>query len=121
MQSSSQQKDAQPEYAAVYEDQIKDMVDRQVAKKLTAEDFKYNGPIHYISHHAVIKYENTSTPVRIGFNTSATYKGHVLNEYWAKGPSLIINLLVILCRFREKETAVIGDTYKENVSHGTQN
>ena len=38
--------------------------------------------------------------------------GHVLNEYWAKGPDLLNNLLGILIRFRENEVAFIGDVRK---------
>ena len=38
--------------------------------------------------------------------------GHVLNEYWAKGPDLLNSLLGILIRFRENEIAFIGDIWK---------
>ena len=68
---------------------MSDRFHRGVAKKLEAEDMKYCGPIHYIRHHEVLKSDSTSTPCRIVFNSSAKYKGHVLNEYWAKGPDLI--------------------------------
>ena len=70
----------------------------------------HNGPVHYISHHEVLKPESKSTPVRIIFNSSANYKGHVLNDYWAKGPDMINSLLGIL--LRENETAVVGDIRK---------
>lgn len=38
--------------------------------------------------------------------------GHVLNEYWAKGPDLLNNLVGILVRFREHEIGFIGDVKK---------
>ena len=38
--------------------------------------------------------------------------GHVLNEYWAKGPDLLNNILGVLLRFREYEVAFIGDIKK---------
>ena len=95
----------------VYTEQIQDMVKRQVAKKLsTTEEQAYNGPIHYLSHHEVMKPDSESTPCRIDFNSSLKYMNHTLNEYWAKGPDLLNNLLSILVRFRENEVA--GDISK---------
>ncbi|XP_068680692.1 uncharacterized protein [Montipora foliosa] len=38
--------------------------------------------------------------------------GHILNEYWAKGPDLLSNLLGVLLRFRENKVAFIGDIKK---------
>ena len=100
-------------HAEVYQKQIEDMVDREVARKLTLKELKeYKGPIHYISHHEVLKPDSKSTPVRIVFNSSARYMGHALNDYWAKGPHLLNDLLGILIRFRENKIALIGDIKK---------
>ena len=100
-------------HAETYQQQIQDMIDRDVTRKLTQEELqKYKGPVHYISHHEVLKPDSKSTPVRIVFNSSASYMGHVLNEYWAKGPDLLNSLLGILIRFRENEIAFIGDIKK---------
>ena len=97
----------------VYQKQIEDMVDREVARKLTLKELKeYKGPIHYISHHEVLKPDSKSTPVRIVFNSSVRYLGHALNDYWAKGPHLLNDLLGILIRFRENKIALIGDIKK---------
>ena len=38
--------------------------------------------------------------------------GHVLNEYWAKGPDLLNNLSGVLIRFRDNRVAYIGDIKK---------
>ena len=101
------------EHAKVYKEQIQDMVNRGVARKLTKTELRnYKGPIHYISHHEVLKPDSKSTPVRIVFNSSAKYMGHVLNEYRAKGPDLLNNILGVLLRFREYEVAFIGDIKK---------
>ena len=101
------------EHALVYKDQIDDMVKRGIAKKLTEEEHKnYNGPVYYIGHHEVLKPESNSTPCRIVFNSSAKFQGHVVNEYWAKGPDLLNNLLGILIRFREEKVAFAGDIKK---------
>ena len=101
------------QHAKVYQAQIEDMIERQVARKLTQTEVdNYRGPIHYISHHDVLKPDSKSTPVKIVFNSSASYIGQVLNEYWAKGPDLLNNLLGILVRFRENEIGFIGDMKK---------
>ena len=97
----------------MYCEQIADMVTRNVARKLNKEELEaYKGPKFYLSHHAVLKLESKSSPCRIVFNSSAKMYGHVINDYWAKGPNLINNLLSVLIRFREGHFAVIGDIRK---------
>ena len=97
------------------------MVDRGVARKLSIQELEnYKGPIHYISHHEVLKPDSKSTPVRIVFNSSANYMGHVLNDYWAKGPDLLNNILAVLIRFREQRVAFIGDIKKMYHTVGTE-
>ena len=83
--------------AKLHDEQMKDMVNRGAARKLTkAELDKYAGPVHYIIHHEVLKAEHPTTPCRIIFNTSKNFHGHALNDYWAKGPDLIKNMLGII-------------------------
>ena len=92
---------------------ILDMLDRGVARKLSGCEMKqYSGPVHYISHHDIMNPESISTPCRIVYNSSCNYKGHILNDYWAKGSSLINNLPGILLRFRENYIGVAGDIKK---------
>ena len=101
-----------PDHAALYNHQI-DMVERGVARKLQLiEMLSYGGPVHYVSHHAVMKPKSRSTPRRIVFSSSANYHGHILNEYYAKGPNMLNSLLGVLLRFREERFAVIGDISK---------
>ena len=101
------------EHAKVYQKQIEDMIEREVVRKLSQTELEnYKGPIHYISHHKVLKSDSKSTPVRIVFNSSARYMGHVVNDYWAKGPHLVNDLLGVLIRFRENNIAMIGDIKK---------
>ena len=93
-----------------YKAQINEMIEEGIARKLNAEEtVSYKGPIHYLSHHEVLKRDSASTPCRVVFNASANYKGHILNEYWAKGPNLIKNLLGILLSFREHYVALVAD------------
>ena len=95
-----------PTHAKLYDDQIRDMEHRGVATKLSNEEIvKHTGPIHYISHHEVLKPESSSTPCRIVFNSSAKFKNHVLNKYWYKGPDFVNNLLAILIKFRENRNS----------------
>jgi len=63
-------------HAETYNSQIQDMVDRNVARKLSNDELQsHQGPVFYLSHHEVIKPESESTPCRIVFNSSATYQG----------------------------------------------
>ena len=103
-----------PLYEKSYCGQIQDMLSRNVARKLIENEIAhYNGPIHYIAHHAIFKPTSKTTPVRIVFNSSANFKGHVINEYWAKGPNVFLNTLFgILIRFRENIVGFMGDITK---------
>ena len=97
----------------MYAEQIDDMIERGVARKLTKEELdEYTGPVHYLSHHKVMKPESTSTPCWIVFNSSAKCNGHSVNDYWKKGPDLINNLLGIMIRLREGQVAFAGDIRK---------
>ncbi|XP_062602451.1 uncharacterized protein LOC134264167 [Saccostrea cucullata] len=101
------------EYSEAYGDQIADMVQRSVARKLTAEEVqRYEGPIHYIPHHEVLKPNSKTTPVRIVFDSSSSYMGHVLNDYWAKGPNVLNDLLGVIIRFRQRKIAIAEDITK---------
>ena len=101
------------EHARLYKEQMNDMINRTVARKLTQSEMQaYDGPVYYISHHEVFKDGSSSTPCRIVFNSSASFKGHSLNQYWAKGPDLMNNLLGVLLRFREEPVAIMGDISK---------
>ena len=70
------------------------------------------GPVFYLSHHEILKPDSESTPCRIVFDSSATFKGHVLNNYWTKGPDLLNNLLGILIQFSENNLAMTADIKK---------
>ena len=101
------------ELSELYDSQINDMFERNVARKLTDDEIRdYSGPVHYLPHHEVMKPDSQSTPCRIVFNSSAVFKGHVLNDYWAKGADLINSLLGVLLRFREENVPIIGDISK---------
>ena len=102
-----------PDHAAAYDLQMVEMNQLQFSRRLTEKETReYSGPVHYISHHEVLRPESKSTPVRIVFNSSAAFQGHKLNEYWMKGPDLLNDLFGVVLRFRENQVAFIGDISK---------
>ena len=103
----------QPDHASSYDTQIKELEDMKFSRKLTEQEKnEWEGPVHYIAHHAVLRPEKKTTPIRIVFNSSASFKGHTLNDYWYKGPDLLNNLFGVILRFRENAVAVCGDITK---------
>ncbi|XP_068246725.1 uncharacterized protein [Palaemon carinicauda] len=96
-----------------HQKEIGDMVRRGVARKLTNKEIQeYNSPIHYIHHHEVLKTESSSTPVRIVFNSSASYMGQRLYDFSAEGLDILNSLMGVLCRFRQVNIAIVGDIAK---------
>ena len=78
------------ELGATYNEQIEDMVSRGAARIISEDEFeRYTGPKFYIHHFEVMNPKSKSTPCRIVYNSSAYYKGHSLNSYLAKGPTLL--------------------------------
>ena len=69
-------------------------------------------PGYYMPHHAVIR-ESTTTKTRVVFNASAAQKGQKsLNDVIHAGPSLLPDLVGLLLRFRECQSAVQADIRK---------
>ncbi|KAK4316629.1 hypothetical protein Pmani_012229 [Petrolisthes manimaculis] len=100
-------------YSSQYSEQMQDMMDRGVARKLTEEEMlAYKGPVFYLPHHEVHKTDSRSTPLRIVFNSSASYMGFSLNEFLAKGPDCLNNIFGVLLRFRQGFVGLMGDVRK---------
>ena len=114
LQSTERALRKDPQWAEVYSRQIQDMVERQVARKLTSDEIAaWQGPYFYISHLAVQNPKSTSTPVRIVFNSSQVTQGMSLNSCLAKGPDAYINnLLGVILRWREGRVALVADIRK---------
>nr|XP_027213054.1 uncharacterized protein LOC113806132 [Penaeus vannamei] len=101
------------EYSQRYNEQIQDMVKRGVARKMSDEEIiLYKGPVFYLPHHEVLRSDSKSTPMRIVFDSSAPYMGFALNDFLAKGPDCLNNILGILLRFRQGLIGLIGDIKK---------
>ncbi|XP_068756539.1 uncharacterized protein [Montipora capricornis] len=113
LESTERRLKKQPGNTNSYNAQIKEMEEMKFSRKLTEEEKKeWKGPVHYVAHHAVVRPEKKTTPIRIVFNSSASFKGHSLNDYWYKGPDLLNNLFGVVLRFRENAIAVCGDITK---------
>ena len=85
------------------------MINRGVRRKVPEEELdNYPDPIFYLAHQEVIKVTSKSTPCPIVFNSSAKFQGLSLNDYLAKGPDVLNNLLGVLLRFREGQCAIMG-------------
>ena len=101
------------DYTQKYQNEINDMKRRNIARKLSEEEIQsYEGPIHYIHHHEVLKPGSASTPLRKVFNSSANHMGQCLNDWWVKGPDVVNNLCRVLLRFRQNQVAATGDIGK---------
>ncbi len=101
------------EFAKLYQRQMTDLLNRKVARKVTTEELQsWKGPEFYIAHHGVMKPESKSTPCRLVFDSSHKFNNCSLNDFLAKGPSFLNNLLGILLRFREGRVAFTGDITK---------
>ena len=96
------------EHAKAYDTQIMEMNNLNFARKLEEKEINcYNGPVHYIAHHSVVKSRS-----KIVFNSSSMYQGHCLNDYSLKGPDLLNNLFAVILRFRENKVALNADISK---------
>ena len=91
-----------PQWGSVYQSQIQDMLDRNVARIVPQEELdSYKGVINYLPHLAVSNPRSESTPVRICFDASRPQGcGPSLNAILAKGPDRYINNLAgVIIRF----------------------
>ena len=99
-------------YASIYREQMNDLLNR-AARRVTKEELEHwNGPKFFIAHHAVLKPDSKSTPLRIVFNSSRKHNGSSLNDFYAKGPTFFNNMLGIILRFRENRIGFVGDIHK---------
>ncbi|XP_028412195.1 uncharacterized protein LOC114535018 [Dendronephthya gigantea] len=113
LEATERQLRKKPEYAKAYNHQMQEMEELGFSRRITQEEEQqYYGPVHYINHHAIIRPEKRSTPLRIVYNSSSSYQGHRLNDYWLKGPDLLNNLFGVILRFREEPVAIHGDISK---------
>ena len=95
-----------------YDVQIKQILDRNAAVKLTKQEkAEWDGPFQYITHHPVLK-DSVTTPVRMVTNSSFNNGGSSLNECLVSGPNSLNPMLDVLLRFRAYESVCVYDLSK---------
>ena len=78
-----------PEWASSYAEPIQDMMARGAARKISEEEMKpWSGPVFYASP------KSASTPVRIVFNSSQSYKGNTEKWAWTPGNQNMADRLI---------------------------
>ncbi len=96
----------------LYDNQIKDWRETgyvEIVHTTTPE--KDNS--YYLPHFAVVKWDKTSTQVRIVMDGAAKYgKRPCLNDCVKKGPKLVNELTTVLLRFRHREVCIAADIKK---------
>ncbi|GFW60031.1 integrase catalytic domain-containing protein [Trichonephila clavipes] len=71
---------------------------------------RFEGLGFYLPHHAVIRSDKTTSPIRIVFDGSAHENGQSsLNQSLYTGPNLHPNILELLLRFRKSPVAFTAD------------
>ena len=70
------------------------------------------GRLHYLPHHAVVRYDKQTTKLRIVFDASARGEGPSLNDCLHIGPKFHQKIIEILIRFRSYRYAFISDIEK---------
>ena len=92
-------------FKQLYEQQISDYIEKGYAKKLSENELPITSPItNYVPHHGVLNVKKPNK-VRVVFDAAAIYHETCLNNNLLPG----LDLVSVLCRFRQGEYAVISD------------
>ncbi|KAL9977579.1 hypothetical protein ACROYT_G014998 [Oculina patagonica] len=98
-----------PELEKRYRMVMQEYIDRGYARKLTDDEARMTTPkTNYLPHHAVIN-PNKPGKVRVVFDAAAKYQGVSLNQNLLQGPDMTNNLVAVLSRFRQDQTALMAD------------
>ena len=116
MNSTKRKLKKDPLWEEVYENQLKDLINRGVAKEVTDDELadwiKEGGKTYYIAHQMALNPGSKTTPVRVVFNSSQIFKGQSLNSSWDLGPDIMSSLHGVLLRFRKDIVGGQGDITK---------
>ena len=99
----------------VYNSEMNKFIERRTVSLVTPDELaRWEGAVHYVSHHEVLKPSSGSTPCRIVTNSALVNRtcGKSLNQILMKGPNCLNSLVEVLIRFRSYETALIFDLSK---------
>lgn len=91
----------EPEWKAAYTAEVHDMVDRGAAIKLSKDPIiSLTGPAWYVSHLIAPNPHSVTTPIRLVWNSSQTFRGVSLNDLLTKAPDVLNQICAVLLRFR---------------------
>jgi hypothetical protein len=96
------------EYNRIMHDQLKEDIIEIVEDAQSAETER----IHYLPHHAVIRYDKDTTKLRIVYDASAKSEGLSLNDCLYVGPKFNQKIIEILLRFRVHPIVLTSDIEK---------
>ena len=92
-----------------YRSVIDDYVARRYARQLSERQASKRSKVTwYLPHHPVLNV-NKPNKLWVVFDTASQFDGISLNEQLYHGPDLTNNLVGVLTRFREQETAFTAD------------
>ena len=99
---------------------IKEQLSKGIIEKVDEKDLPKRR--HYISHHALISPNKSTTKIRIVYDASAKKKNGMksLNECLSRGPIILEDMCALFLRFRTKRIGIIADIGKVFLQVGLQ-
>lgn len=97
-------------YLTDYVQFMNGIIEREEAEEVPQKEIEVEKS-WYIPHHGVY-HPRKPSKIRVVFDCSAQSSGTSLNSVLLQGPDLLNSLVGVLCRFREKPVALVGDIEK---------
>ncbi|XP_062713485.1 uncharacterized protein LOC134290377 [Aedes albopictus] len=99
-----------PTLAAKVQEQIESYLRKGYAHKLTSEELSYTDPhrVWYLPLGVVVS-PTKPGKIRLIWDAAAKVNGVSLNDLLLKGPDLLVPLVAVILRFRERNIAISGD------------
>lgn len=103
-----------PSYFNLYKKFIDEYMELGHAKKVDVSDYDiHNGPVYFLSHHAVLNPSSKTTKLRVVYNGSMKTKNKTsLNDVMLNGPIVQSDLFDILIMFRTYLFTLMCDVTK---------
>jgi len=96
-----------PDFHREYSEFMGTTISKGYACKVPVNAEPTEGRLWYLPHHGV--YHPQKKKLRVVFDCAARYGGTSLNDELLSGPNLTNNLVGTLLRFRQGDTALVGD------------
>lgn len=108
-----------PELMQKYDNVIQEQFTKGIIERV---ETKRVGIVHYLTHHAVITPQKTTTKLRVVYDASSKSKqsNKSLNECLYRGPVMLHDLCGMLMRFRLHKIALVSDIEKAFLQIGLQ-